>query len=140
MTADQHHHDTGDDLSSPVSRHGALTDQWREVDPADIADAHGHAVLASLDQHVADLLEAMNSTLPADEELLSGANEIPAAGGRVVALEGDEELAERDIERTQPVGQYFDLVGLQLSAKGVDLDDAGDATDLIGDKPIENDA
>ena len=46
----------------------------------------------------------MTRPLPADGERLAGANKVPAAGSRVVALEGHKELAERDIERTQPVG------------------------------------
>src|SRR5690606_33775409 len=73
----------------------------------------------------------------ADEELLAGPQQVAAAGRGVVLLERGEELAERDAERDQPVGKNLDLVGLQLAAEGVDLDDAGDRAQLEPDEPVE---
>ena len=136
--ADEHHDDAGDDLAAPVPGHGTLADQRREVDAADVPDPHRDAVLAGLDQHVADLLEALDPALAADQQLLTGTDEVAAAGGRVVALERDEELAQGDVQGAQPIGQDLDLVGLELSAEGVDLDHAGHASDLVGDEPVED--
>ena len=105
-----------------------------------IADSHGHAVLARLDQHVADLVEALDASLPADEQLLAGANEIAAARGGVVAFERLEQGIERDVQCAETVREHLHFVGLQLPAERVDLDDPGDRAQLISNEPVEHGA
>ena len=123
--ADEHHHDAGDHLATTVARDRALANEGRQMDAGDVADPHRHAVPARLDQHVADLVEALDAALAAHEELLAGANEVATPAVALLRSIALEEVVERDVQRAQPVREDLDLVGLQLAAERVDLDDAG---------------
>ena len=60
-------------------------------------------------------------------------------GVAVVLLESLKHLAERDVEVEQLVGVDLNLVGLQLAAKGVDLDHSRHAQAATEGSPCRHD-
>src|SRR5699024_5718447 len=97
----------------------------------------GDAIAARLDEDLIDLVQSVDQPFATDDELFTGAQDVPPACRRVVPLERLEYLVDREPECPQPFRQDLDFVGLEFPAERVDLDDARYRAELVGDKPIE---
>lgn len=89
------------------------------------------------DDDIFDVFDAGEEGLAADEALFSVMDDVAAAGGAVVALDGFEEFFEGDLKGGQLVGVGADFEGFVEAAVGVDFSDARDLSHEGDDPPFE---
>ena len=138
VRAQEHHHDPDDRLPATVARDGSLSDHRGELHAPEVLEVDRIAQCVPADDDLLEVLELVDQRLSADEVLLPRVGDVAAAHVAVVLLDGLEDPTQRDSEGLEAIGVDADLVGPQLSAEGVDLDDAGDAPQLVVDVPVED--
>ena len=96
---------------------------YKRQDFTEIADRNRRALGPGRHDDAAKVLEPGHQGLAPDERLLAGPFEVGTTSVGVVALERLEDVAEREVEGSQPSRVELDLVGLELATEAVDLDD-----------------
>src|SRR5262249_26792193 len=124
VLAGQEHDDGGDGLAAAVSGGGPLANHGGELDVGDVADVDRRAAGVGVEDDLLQLLERAHEADAADDAELAVALEVAAAGVAVVAADGLEDAVDADPARGEALRVEPDLVGLQIAAQHVDLDDA----------------
>ena len=137
ILADQHHHGAGDDLPLAVHGDDAVAERRTDPDVRHPAQQRRGAVVVDGQHGVGDVLGVLELGLAADDDLLAVALDVAAAHVGVVLLEGGQHLAQRQLEPRHLPRVEHHLVLLDLAPHRVDLDDAGDGAQPVGDDPVE---
>ncbi|EAU66886.1 hypothetical protein STIAU_3193 [Stigmatella aurantiaca DW4/3-1] len=116
---DAHHHDAGDRLAASVACDGPLAHERGVLHLGDVPHVDGDALGGGGDDDVADVLQRLDQPLSPDEHLLRPPGDVGPARVGVVALQGLEDLLERQAIGRHARGIELHLVGFQLAAEGV---------------------
>jgi len=73
-----------------------LTRHWFNRNGSDVANQQRCAIGFAANDNLFDIFDILNERLSSKKSLLVVMNDITAAGGRVVGLEGVEDLGERE--------------------------------------------
>ena len=137
VLAHQHHDDTDHRLAASVPRHRALANHGREFELGNIAHIDRRSALVVRQHDLTEVFEALDQPFATDDVLLAPVLDVAAANVAVVGAEGAGDIPDRESIGDEPVGVEGHLVGLELPAKGVDLDHARHRSELVVDDPVE---
>ena len=90
------------------------------------------------DDNVPQIFQRFDQPLPTNQVLLPVVGDVPSADVPVVGPQRCEDIADRYVKGGQAVRVECHLIGLQFTAERVDLNYAGDASELVVDIPIQN--